>query len=88
MSSGTIYYVLIDKLCCTSLVLNRIPNQNIVSNTYCVFIQVKSSNPPNISLSTYQGGYGAIISIKRVTVHELNELVENIARVNSKQLDS
>jgi len=26
-------------------------------------------------------------SIKRVTVHELNELVENIARVNSKQPD-
>jgi hypothetical protein len=24
-------------------------------------------------------------SIKRVTVHEVNELVDNIARVNSKQ---
>jgi hypothetical protein len=34
-----------------------------------------------------KGGYGAISPIKRVTVHEVNELVENIARVNSKQLN-
>jgi hypothetical protein len=32
------------------------------------------------------GGCGTIEPIKRVTVNELNELVENIARVNSKQL--
>jgi hypothetical protein len=29
----------------------------------------------------------SIASIKRVTVHELKELIEEIARVNSKKLD-
>ena len=39
----------------------------ITSNMYCLFIQIKSDNPPKASLSIYRD-YGAIASIKRVIV--------------------
>ena len=75
----------INKSCCTNLILNQILNYNIIDNTDSLFIQVKSNNPQKFFAPRILGGYSAIDSIKHVTVHELKELVEDIACVNSKK---
>jgi hypothetical protein len=56
-----------------------------------VLIHILPSYKLNLAVQKFHKqsaeGDTSIASIKRVTVHELKELVEEIARVNSKKFD-